>query len=197
MPGFTINTKSMTNRTGVLTRCWRGRSDAHRLVHGRLMQGLEVREIAVELCARAMKLAPGSGEVRTIAAEVLSKGLPKWHVDIVRDTGRNNAYEAALQRAVFPGCKVLEIGTGTGLLAMMAIRAGPASYHPESNRRRPGFARSSSANGFSVAFGYDDDSTILDSIAICTACRPFVSRFSRTICWVKAHPALCTPTTTF
>lgn len=92
----------------------------------RMMHAPDVREIAVDLSARAVALAPGNGEVRTIAAEVLSNGIPKWHADIVRDTGRNNAYESAIRRAVFPGCKVLEIGTGTGLLAMMAIRAGAA-----------------------------------------------------------------------
>ncbi len=92
----------------------------------RLLQAPEVREISVDLCARALQLAPGDGEVRAVAAEVLSTGIPKWHVDIVRDSGRNQVYEAALQRAVVPGCKVLEIGTGTGLLAMMAIRAGAA-----------------------------------------------------------------------
>ena len=36
------------------------------------------------------------------------------------------AYDAALRRAIRPGCRVLEIGTGSGLLAMMAARAGAA-----------------------------------------------------------------------
>ena len=71
-------------------------------------------------------LAPDDGEVRSVAAEVMSAGIPRWHFDIVHDYPRNDAYEAALRRAVFPGCKVLEIGTGTSLLAMMAARAGAA-----------------------------------------------------------------------
>jgi len=82
------------------------------------------RAIAVDLCTRALELESKDGEVRATAAEVLSHGIPHWHVNIVRDQGRNHAYESALQRAIVPGCKVLEIGTGTGLLAMMAARAG-------------------------------------------------------------------------
>lgn len=83
-------------------------------------------ELAIQLCTQALQLAAGDEKVRTLAAEVMSAGVPPWHFDIVRDHGRNNAYEAALRRAIFPGCKVLEIGTGTGLLAMMAARAGAA-----------------------------------------------------------------------
>jgi type II protein arginine methyltransferase len=84
------------------------------------------RSLAVKLCTRALELAPNDGEVRTIAMDVLSHNVPRWHFKIVRDVPRNDAYEAALRRAVFPGCKVLEIGTGTGLLAMIAARAGAA-----------------------------------------------------------------------
>jgi type II protein arginine methyltransferase len=54
----------------------------------------------------------------------LNRGVPHWHFSIVRDEARNVAYEAALKRAVTPQTKVLEIGTGTGILAMMAARAG-------------------------------------------------------------------------
>ena len=79
---------------------------------------------ALDLAARGSALAPEDGEVRTLAAEVLSNGVPRWHFVIVRDRVRNDAYEAALKRAIVPGCRVLEIGTGTGLLAMMAARAG-------------------------------------------------------------------------
>lgn len=90
----------------------------------RLIGGGPNREVAVDLCSRALDLDDTDGEVRAIASEVLSNGIPRWHFDIVQDQGRNSAYEAALRRSIAPGCKVLEIGTGTGLLAMMAARAG-------------------------------------------------------------------------
>jgi predicted RNA methylase len=53
-------------------------------------------------------------------------GVPEWHFSIVRDQRRNDAYDAALRRSIKPGMRVLEIGTGTGILAMMAARAGAA-----------------------------------------------------------------------
>lgn len=53
-------------------------------------------------------------------------GVPEWHFSIVRDQLRNDAYDAALRRLIKPGMRVLEIGTGTGILAMMAARAGAA-----------------------------------------------------------------------
>lgn len=53
-------------------------------------------------------------------------GVPEWHFSIVRDQRRNDAYDAALRRLIKPGMRVLEIGTGTGILAMMAARAGAA-----------------------------------------------------------------------
>ena len=90
----------------------------------REMEARGDRAMALELSSRALDLAPDDGEVRTIAAEVMSAGVPRWHFDIVRDNPRNDAYETALRRAIFPGCRILEIGTGTSLLAMMAARAG-------------------------------------------------------------------------
>lgn len=92
----------------------------------RLMGKHGDRAVALDLSVRALDLAPDDGEVRAIAAEVMSADVPRWHFDIVRDDLRNETYAAALRRAIFPGCKVLEIGTGTGLLAMMAARAGAA-----------------------------------------------------------------------
>lgn len=80
----------------------------------------------LELAARALALAPDDGEVRVRAGERLSEGVPSWHFTLVRDRLRNAAYEAALRRAVRPGSTVLEIGTGSGLLAMYAARAGAA-----------------------------------------------------------------------
>jgi SAM-dependent methyltransferase len=81
-------------------------------------------ERAVELCLAACALSPHDAEVAALAAEFFGDEVPAWHFHIVRDRRRNDAYEAAIRRAVTPGCRVLEIGTGTGLLAMMAARAG-------------------------------------------------------------------------
>ena len=43
---------------------------------------------------------------------------------MINDDERNAAYERALARAVTPDSVVFEIGTGSGLVAMMAARAG-------------------------------------------------------------------------
>jgi protein arginine N-methyltransferase 7 len=44
---------------------------------------------------------------------------------MINDLPRNAFYKTALDLAVRPGCTVLEIGTGSGLLSMLAARAGP------------------------------------------------------------------------
>lgn len=81
---------------------------------------------ARQLCMDAVALAPDDPEVAVLAAEVLCIDIPTWHFSIVRDVARNTAYDTALRRAVKPGMRVLDIGAGTGLLAMMAARAGAA-----------------------------------------------------------------------
>ena len=81
-------------------------------------------EQARELAARALEMTPTDPEVMHLAATVLSHGLPDWHFKIINDEARNAAYDGALRRAIRPGDRVLEIGTGTGILAMMAARAG-------------------------------------------------------------------------
>lgn len=82
---------------------------------------------ARETALKALRAAPDNGEVRNLACAVLSNGIPNWHFAIVRDEARNAAYEAALKRAVTARTRVLEIGTGTGILAMIAARAGAES----------------------------------------------------------------------
>lgn len=93
----------------------------------RQLSGQDLEEEALALAERALALSEPGSEPYILARELLSCGVPRWHFIIVRDRARNQAYEAALRRAIRPGCKVLEIGTGTGLLAMMAARAGAAS----------------------------------------------------------------------
>jgi protein arginine N-methyltransferase 7 len=81
---------------------------------------------ARKLCHRAISLAPNDAEVRVLVAEVLSHDVPGYYASLVRDTERHQLYEGALRRAIRPGCRVLDIGSGTGLFALMAARAGAA-----------------------------------------------------------------------
>lgn len=81
---------------------------------------------AVETCEHVLALPGADAETIARARRFLSDGVPKWQFHIVRDVVRNAAYDAALRRAIKPGMRVLEIGTGTGILAMMAARAGAA-----------------------------------------------------------------------
>jgi SAM-dependent methyltransferase len=95
-----------------------------RLAHLILAKGGSER--ARELCARAVALAPGNAEVLALAAEVFSHGVPAWYFPLVQDSARNSIYESAFRRAIRPGSRVLDVGAGTGLFAMMAARAGAA-----------------------------------------------------------------------
>ncbi len=51
------------------------------------------------------------------------------HEEMLSDQVRVNAYHRGIQRAVAPGDVVLDLGTGTGLLAFMASRAGAAKVY--------------------------------------------------------------------
>ena len=68
--------------------------------------------------------------------------IPMWHYDMLNDHGRNAAYDACIKNAVRkykgvgnsngnPGnirhLSVIDAGSGSGLLAMMAARAGADS----------------------------------------------------------------------
>lgn len=121
-------------------------------------------ERAIELAAGARALAPVDGETATLAAELLGDAVPVWHFGLLRDAIRNDSYEAAIRRAVTPGCTVLEIGTGSGILAMMAARAGARVVTCEAN---PSVA--AAARAVIAANGLDDrievvgkHSTLLD-----------------------------------
>ena len=56
--------------------------------------------------------------------------IPSWHYDMLNDTSRNDAYEGAIKRAIAKRkgmslkSTVLDVGAGSGLLSMFAMRAG-------------------------------------------------------------------------
>ncbi len=86
--------------------------------------GLQVR--AAEIAKAARNLAPEDPQVRALTGRALAAGVPRWHHNILRDQARNSAYRAALEQVVQPGDRVLDIGAGSGLLSMIAARAGAA-----------------------------------------------------------------------
>jgi protein arginine N-methyltransferase 7 len=60
-------------------------------------------------------------------ATALQNLVPPWHIPMMNDTIRNKAYYDALRAVITSKSNVLEIGTGSGLLSMMAARLGANS----------------------------------------------------------------------
>ncbi|NBD08495.1 SAM-dependent methyltransferase [Corallococcus sp. Z5C101001] len=55
---------------------------------------------------------------------IYRKMIPRWHFAMLNDVARNQAFSSALQALTRSGDLVLDVGAGSGLLAMMAVRAG-------------------------------------------------------------------------
>lgn len=109
-----------------------GRAEAMALLCPALI-GLGKQADAYALGRAALAAAPGDTAVRDLVRKSLSAGVPGFHLGMLRDDARNACYAAAIARAVHPGMRVLEIGTGAGLLALLAARAGAHVVTCESN----------------------------------------------------------------
>ncbi len=79
---------------------------------------------AIELCRAILKAVPDSLTARLGAEWLLSQQVPLWHIPMMNEQERNRAYYDGLKSVVTPDKTVFEIGTGSGLLAMMAARLG-------------------------------------------------------------------------
>jgi predicted nicotinamide N-methyase len=82
-------------------------------------------EEAIESFRRALAVNPDFREAQINLRLIYSAIVPQWHFAMMNDRHRNDAFEAAIRRAV-GGKRVLEIGSGAGLLAMIAADAGAA-----------------------------------------------------------------------
>jgi type II protein arginine methyltransferase len=86
--------------------------------------------VALEHFARALALEPGNIHIEHQIRRLNAELVPFWHIPMLNDVRRNDAFEAAIIAALAaagPEARVLEIGTGSGLLSMMAARAGAQS----------------------------------------------------------------------
>jgi len=61
--------------------------------------------------------------------QAVRRSIPNWHWAIAGDDWRNEAYDMAIRANITSQSNVLEIGSGTGILSMMAARAGTAHVY--------------------------------------------------------------------
>ena len=95
--------------------------------HANLAAALQAQGKAAEAVAsyrQAIALDPSLVAAHNGLTALLSTVVPLWHVPMMNDALRNDAYSQALKAAITPDSHVLEIGTGSGLLSMMAARLG-------------------------------------------------------------------------
>jgi type II protein arginine methyltransferase len=85
------------------------------------------KQEALDQFRRALELQPGNVHIEHQIRRLCAEMVPFWHIPMLNDTRRNDAFEAAIVAAIAaagPAARVLDIGTGSGLLSMMAARAG-------------------------------------------------------------------------
>ena len=104
-------------------------------------------KLAIELAARrdrdaatilALHASRQAGELgnrddQEVVRRALLAVTPRYHIQISTDAERIGAWERALADVVRPGMLALEIGAGSGILAMLAARAGADVVSCENN----------------------------------------------------------------
>jgi len=91
---------------------------------GELYRELGQYEAAVHALEQAVKADPSNAQYRVNLRNAYRRTIPSWHFGMLNDQARNDAFERAITKAARGRRLVLDIGTGSGLLAMMAARAG-------------------------------------------------------------------------
>jgi type II protein arginine methyltransferase len=98
--------------------------------HAVMLSNANHKREALREFQRALDLQPGNVHIRHQIRRLSAGQVPFWHIPMMNDTPRNDAFEDAIKAAIAavgPDATVLDIGTGSGLLSMMAARAGAGS----------------------------------------------------------------------
>lgn len=93
---------------------------------GNVLRDLQESKEALEYYQKVLEIDSNNAVALQNSQTLTSRKIPKWHFDMLADTDRNNAYNEAITSMISPKDTVLDIGTGSGLLALMAARAGAA-----------------------------------------------------------------------
>ncbi|KAG5179122.1 S-adenosyl-L-methionine-dependent methyltransferase [Tribonema minus] len=115
----------------------------------------------IDKLRQAIQADPSNLQALAALQSACGNAVDRWHFRMLNDTARNSAYARAIRRvmAARPGCTVLDIGAGTGLLSLMALRAGASRvYACETNAVLCQVAARAAA-----ASGYQDRLTLLHS----------------------------------
>lgn len=80
----------------------------------------ELAQAAIALRAAA----PTNRRLWAATDDLVYSQVPGWHWRMLEDRARTRAYRDAIRASLQPSMRVLEIGAGTGVLAMMAAEAG-------------------------------------------------------------------------
>lgn len=84
---------------------------------------------AIQIILGAEVKYPDDTSLMNVRGRLAASRVPLWHIPMLAHDARNRAYETAIKSVIKAGDIVLDIGTGSGLLAMMAIRAGAAHVY--------------------------------------------------------------------
>ncbi len=119
-------------------------------------------EEKLNLALHARGLAPYDPHVWRLTKSVVNASIPHWHFAIATDQNRNEIYDKAINACINDDSVVLEIGTGSGILALMAARAG--ARHVYTIEINPVIARAAKIN--IAANGYADRITVIAANAM-------------------------------
>jgi tetratricopeptide (TPR) repeat protein len=85
------------------------------------------KDEALQELSHVLRLQPGNINAYHQMRRISTSVVPFWHIPMMNDAPRNDAFEAAIRRALDKrgnDARILDIGSGSGLLSMMAARAG-------------------------------------------------------------------------
>jgi tetratricopeptide (TPR) repeat protein len=91
---------------------------------GSALAQMSLLDEAVNCYERALAINPDLPEIAQNLNRIYLRLVPRWHFPMMNDRDRNDCYDRALRKVIQSDSIVLDIGAGSGLLAMMAARAG-------------------------------------------------------------------------